>query len=111
MPATDAGGGTDAGPPVCEEPSVSVLLRTDYLPGDEVVSVILEANDVVVGGRGVTSADDLVSGIEVGRVCGVRPRTRILVRLRDPAGIELAASQVVLESPADTPEVVVVISR
>ena len=106
----DAGVETDAGPRVCEEPSVRVLLRTDYVAGDEVVSVILEANDMVVGGRGVTSSDDLSTGYEVGVVCAVRPGTRILVRLRDGRGIELAARLVVVDSAA-TAEVVVTITR
>jgi len=107
----DAGppAGRDAGP--CAAPSVTVVVRSDYVAGDEVAAVNVELNDVVVVAMGVDASDDLSAGIELGPVCGVRPSSRITARLLSDRGTDVAGGQVVLDAPMDGDRVEIVISR
>lgn len=107
----DAGppAGRDAGP--CASPSITVVVRSDYVAGDEVAAINVELDDVVVLAVGVDAGDDLAGGIEVGRVCGVRPSSRVTARLLSERGTDVDGRQVVLESPMDGDRVEIVIAR
>lgn len=107
----DAGARSDAGPPPCDAPSVNVIVRTDYEPGTEVVSIVLELNDMIIDGVGVAVGDDLTGGVMMGPACGVLPRSRITVRILDARGAEVTARQVLLEAPEDGSTVEVIITR
>jgi len=107
----DAGppAGRDAGP--CPAPSITVVVRTDYAPGDEFAAINVELNDVVVLAVGVDEDDDPSEGLEVGAVCGVGPRARITARLLSERGTDVAGRQVLVDSPVDGSRVEIVISR
>jgi len=104
--------GADAGPPApCESPSIAVLVRSDYLPGVEVVSVLLELNDRLIHGTGVTEADNFETGINLGPLCAVRPNSRATVRFLDARGGDVAARQALFEEPVDGDSITFVITR
>ncbi len=111
-PREDAGAPpTDAGPPPCEPPSVTVLVLTDYAPGTEVVSIVLELNDVIVDGAGVSVGDDLSGGVTLGPLCGVLPRSRLTVRILDVRGAEIDAAVLLLETVEDGATVTIEVNR
>jgi len=110
-PDSDAGppAGRDAG--ACASPAVTVVVRTDYVAGEDVAAINVEVNDVIVLAVPVTASDDLAAGLELGRVCALRPNSRITVRLLTERGTDVDGGQVTLESPMDGGRVAIVISR
>jgi len=104
--------GTDAGPPpACDPPTIAVVIQSDYLPGTEVISLVLEHNDVVVDGTGLAEGDDLAGGISLGPLCEVRPNARIVARLLDGRGVDVAERLVRVDDPVDGTTITIVLSR
>lgn len=101
----------DAGAPPCEPPSVHVLVLTDYTPGTEVVSIVLELNDVIIDGAGVRVGDDLSGGVRLGPACGVLPRSRLTVRILDVRGAEIDAAVLLLETVEDGATMTIEVNR
>lgn len=112
-PANDAGPvGTDAGvPPPCDAPSATIVVQSDLEPGTEAVSIVVELNDVVTLGVGVTAGDDLVTGLEIGTLCGLVHNSRIVVRILDAVGAERANRLLTVDMVEDGSTLVFVLSR
>ncbi|MCA9609573.1 MAG: hypothetical protein KC619_28435 [Myxococcales bacterium] len=110
-PTIDAGGRSDAGPPPCDAPSATVLVQSDLTPGTEAVSIVVELNDVIVTGTGVMASDDLAGGVALGPLCGLVPGSRIVVRILDARGAEVANRLLTVDAVEDGSTLTFVLSR
>lgn len=111
-PSTDAGPGRiDAGPPPCDPPSATILVQSDLEPGTEAVSIVVELNDMVVAGTGVMAGDDLAGGIALGPICGLVRNSRIVVRILDVRGADVASRLLTVDTVEDGSTITFVLTR